>query len=418
MDQEYDVVIVGAGLAGLSAAIELEKFDLNVLIIDRSDRAGGRVKTDQQDGFLFDRGFQVYLDAYPEGKAMLDYEDLDLRSFMPGALCFDHYRKFLVSDTTRQPASLPRMALSPVGSFMDKIRMGNLAARLKSASLEEIFARPEHTTRDYLKQLRFSPKILERFFQPFFAGIFLEGKLNTSSRMFEFVFKMMSEGNTTLPNHGMETIPQQLKAKLKKTEFRFHSEVKEIKGQQLLMEKSENISARHIIIATEASSLVPQMAGKSKWQETATYYFAAEKSVLRRKVIALNYHQDQLVNNFCVISDIAPGYAPKNQHLVSVSLSRVPESSVEDVSQEIKNELSDSFGASVQDWKFLRNYHIRKALPVVPEVRGSVPISETRIREGLYLAGDQMLNGSINAAMKSGQLAAQEAVLQYRTNGK
>ena len=418
MDQEYDVVIVGAGLAGLSAALELEKFDLRILVVESSDRVGGRMKTDEVDGFLLDRGFQVYLDAYPEGKALLDYDSLDLKCFDPGALCFADTQRFLVSDTTRKPGALPRMALSPVGGFMDKIRMGNLAARLKGATLEEIFSRPEHSTIDYLRQLRFSEKIIERFFQPFFAGIFLEPKLKTSSRMFEFVFKMFSEGNACVPNQGMEMIPKQLKAKLKTTEFRFHTAVKEIRGQELILENSDSISARHIILATAASKLVPQLAGEMNWRQTATYYFSAPRSVIDKKVIALNYKSPRLVNNLCVISDIAPGYAPDGEHLVSVSLTELPENTEEDISHAIKNELSDSFGNTVQSWKLLRSYHITHALPQVSEMKDRIPISETKIREGLYLAGDQMLNASINASLKSGQLAAQEAVLQYRTNGQ
>ncbi len=416
MEEQYDVIVVGAGLAGLSAALELEKFDLSVLVLEQSDRVGGRLKTDQLDGFLLDHGFQVYLDEYPTGKALLNYDELDLKAFDPGALCYADTQKFLVKDTNRNKIALARMALSPVGSFMDKIRMGNLVARLKRADLEEIFMRPEHTSYNYLRQLRFSSKIIERFFKPFFSGIFLEPELDTSSRMFEFVLKMMSEGFATIPNQGMEMIPKQLKAQLKRTEFRFHTSVKEIHDQEITVEGTEKLSAKHIILATAPNELVPQMSGGTRWRETATYYFSASKSILNQNVIALNYKPNNLINNFCVISDIAPGYAPKDKHLVSVSLRTVPTDSVEDVCQSIKNELGLSFGARAQSLEFLRNYHIKHALPVIAEMKNSLPISETKVRNGLYLAGDQMLNPSINAALKSGQLAAQQVVLDYRSN--
>lgn len=416
MQGEYDVAIVGAGLAGLAAAIELEKFELKTIVIDKADRVGGRLKTDEADGFLFDHGFQVYLDAYPEGKALLNYSDLDLRAFEPGAVCFDDHTRFIVKDTTRKPSALPRMAFSPVGSFMDKIRMGNLAARLKSTNVEDIFIRPEHTTLDYLRQQRFSEKIIERFFQPFFSGIFLEPKLKTSSRMFEFVFKMMSEGLACVPNEGMEMIPRQMRSRLKNTEFRFHTAVKEIREQELVLEGTDNVTAKHIIIATDPSDLVPQLAGKTEWKQTATYYFSAPKSPMNQNMIALNFSKKRLVNNFCVISDIAPGYAPSGQHLISVSLTEIPDGTEQEIAHQIKNELSDSFGDQVQAWELLRSFHLTHALPKVQETRYSVPISETKIRDGLYLAGDQMLNASINASLKSGLLAAQEAVLQFRSN--
>ncbi len=416
MESNYDVVIVGAGLSGLAAAIELEKFDLRILVLEKTGRAGGRVKTDELDGFLLDRGFQVYLTEYPEGKQILDYDALDLKPFYSGALCFSKGQKFTVTDTNRHPLLKPKMALSPVGSFMDKIRMGNMAARLKGVSVEDIFERPSHTTADYLHQKGFSRKIIERFFQPFYSGIFLERDLSTSSRMFEFVFKMFAEGYAAIPAQGMEQIPKQLKSRLKNTEFRFHSEVINIDGKNLQLKEGDKLSCDHIIIATDADGVLSQLNTAIPWQRAATYYYAAEKSVLKKNIIALNYRQPRLVNNFTVLTDTASTYAPSHQHLISVSLNDIPAESVEEVSREIKNELALTFGSEVQAWKFLKNYHLKKALPRPENIKGDIPFSETRLRDGLYLAGDHLLHGSINAALVSGKRAAQAAVFNYNAN--
>lgn len=416
MTKKYDIVIVGAGLAGLSAALELEKFELKTLVLEKSDRAGGRMKTDVEDGFHFDRGFQVLLTAYPDAAQVLDYEALDLCRFKPGALCFNELKKFEVEDTGRHPTALPKMAFSPVGSLTDKLKVGNLAARLRNTSIDEIFERPEHTTLDYLRQQHFSEKIIDRFFRPFFSGIFLEPNLETSSRMFEFVFKMFAEGDAAVPARGMEEIPRQMKSKLKRTEFRFHTPVKRVSDGEVELGDGEVIHSDIVILATEPDGIVPRMTSHMPWHSTACYYFEAPENVLPHKMIAVSFRENALVNNLTVISDTAPGYAPKNRHLVSVNLLRLPDRSVEEISQMIKNELALTFGNSVQSWKFLKNYHIRKALPVPDSMAHSASIEATRIKEGVFLAGDQMLNPSINAAIRSGEKAAQAAVLHFNVN--
>ena len=411
MDTNYDVVIIGAGMAGLVAAKHLEDYNLNVLIIDKSDRAGGRIKTDEHQGFLMDYGFQVLLPSYPQFAKHLEADELDLQDFKAGAICFNRDKTFQVRDGNFLTSLV--MAFSPVGTLMDKIRLGNLRAEMKRTDVADLFNKPQIPTYSYLKQKGFSPTIVERFFTPFFGGIFLDEELNTSSRMFEFIFKMMAEGEVSIPKMGMEEIPRQLKNKLQRTEFRFHTEAESISGQTIYLKGGETLSCPKIIVATNPDPLIPQLETQVKWQETATYYFAAERSVLNDNIIALNYGESRLVNHFSVISDVSSAYAPKKKHLVAVSLTHIPEKSVEDIVHDIKNELSHAFGKGVDGWKFLRNYHIPKALPMPADSQYEIPFTETRLREGLYLAGDHLLNGSLNAAMKSGELAAKAVVLDF-----
>ncbi|MGB0178267.1 MAG: FAD-dependent oxidoreductase, partial [Owenweeksia sp.] len=304
-------------------------------------------------------------------------------------------------------------AFSPVGTLMDKIRMGNLQSESRRTQIKDLFNKPELTTKSYLKQRRFSNTIIDRFFSPFFGGIFLEQDLHTSSRMFEFIFKMMAEGDVAIPKKGMEEIPRQIKRKLRHTEFRFHTEVESISGQTIYLKGGETIECPRIMVASNPTGLIPQLEAMVKWQEAATYYFEADRSALHKNTIALNYDKPRLVNNFTVVSDTSPAYAPKKKHLVSVSLTHIPEKSVEEITHDIKSELSPVFGAQVNDWKFIRNYHIPKALPAPLNSQYEVPFTETRIREGLYLAGDHLLNGSLNAAIKSGELAAKAVVLDF-----
>jgi predicted NAD/FAD-binding protein len=166
------------------------------------------VRTDEVDGFLLDRGFQVFLTAYPEAKQLLDYDALELCKFDPGALMLNRDGITNMGDPIRQPISLISTLLSSAGTFADKLRMLRLKFKLGRKTIENIFAEPEITTIEYLKREGFSHTILDQFFRPFMTGIFLEGQLSTSSRMFEFVFKMFSEGNAAIPAKGMGMIPK------------------------------------------------------------------------------------------------------------------------------------------------------------------------------------------------------------------
>ena len=413
MQQTYDAIIVGAGIAGLTAAKHLDEYNLRTLVIESSDRVGGRVKTDEHEGFRLDRGFQVLLTAYPEAKKQLDYEALQLRNFQPGALCFNGKKKFRIRDTNRDTQGIFTMPFSPVGSFMDKVRIANLNARLQAKSVEQIFNTPETTTEQYLKSKHFSKKIIKRFFKPFFSGIFLEQGLETSSRMFEFVFKMFAEGNAAVPAQGMEEIPKQLKSNLKSTEFLFHTKASQVMENSVVLENGEIVKGQQVILAAPADRLMPQVQGQTEWRRTSCFYFSAEKSLLRQNLIALSYREKGLVNNMLVHSDVSKHYAPEGKALVCVNLREAPQESVEHTCDVIKAELRQAFGEAVDSMEFLKNYEIDEALPQIENMAYKPPFENSRITDGVYLAGDHMLNPSLNAAMASGENAAKALVLNH-----
>ena len=413
MEYQYDAIIVGAGIAGLTAARHLDEYNLKTLVIEASDRVGGRVKTDEQEGFKLDRGFQVLLTAYPEARRHLDYDALNLHYFNPGALCFNHKRKFRVRDTNRDQKGVFTMPFSPVGNFMDKLRIAKANARLRSTGLETIFKEKESTTYQYLRKRGFSKKIIERFFRPFLSGIFLEQELSTSSRMFEFVFKMFGEGQAALPAQGMEAIPQQLKSKLQRCEFRFHSPVKTVHKGAVELQSGEHIRGKQVIVATPPEDLLPQMQGSTQWNGTACFYFSAPRSLLKSKVIALSYRKEGLVNNFAVLSDVAPDYSPDDQALVVVNLRSNPQRSVEKTTTAIKEELKPVFGKNVEQLRYLKDYWIPRALPVPDSFQYKNSFEESRVQDGIYLAGDHLLNPSLNAALISGENAAKALVLNH-----
>jgi phytoene dehydrogenase-like protein len=404
---DHKVIIVGGGVAGLVAAIELEKQNIAPLIVESTDRVGGRVKTDSFQGYQLDHGFQVLLTAYPEAKKYLDYDQLKLKFFKPGALIFQGQKQIRLSDPMRQPSQAFATLFSKAGSFQDKLKIFKLSQRLKKDSLSAIFSRTEMTTKAYLLSYGFSEQIIKNFFQPFLGGIFLESELNTSSRMFEFVFKMFSEGHAAIPSDGMEAIPWQLKSKLQKTDFLFNFKVVAVEDKKVELDDGNVLTADAVIIATQPDKILKKMQGQFPgYQQVTNLYFEVEKSFIGKPLIGLLPKNGKLINNLTFISDAAPSYANNGKALLSVSVNGIDNISEKDLQVKVVHELSEISGYEADAFSYLKTFYIKNALPKINDLHYDMYASETKIFENIFLAGDYLLNGSLNAAMASGRSAA------------
>lgn len=408
MKQEK-IYIIGAGLSGLVAALELEKAGFAPVILEASDRIGGRMKTDVLDGFRLDHGFQVLNTAYPEAKKYLNLEALHLKKFEPGAVIFEGRNAYAISDPMRNPLKIVSMAFSKVGTILDKVKMFTLTQELKKKENEVIFAEPSIPTHQYLKEYGFSDQIIEKFFEPFFRGIFLEKNLNTSSRMFEFIFKMFSLGYAVVPEKGMGEIPEMIKNQLSQTQIYFNSPVKSVEGTQINLENGETLEADRIIIAVQPDRLMKQLQGQfAPPQKVTNLYFSTQHSFLARPMIGL-VPGNQLINNLVFMTDVSPAYSANGQALLSVSVLD-PKRPENELIQAVQKELEELSGIKAEYFKHVKTFDIQYALPYVDDPKYFISFTETKITEGVFLAGDYLLNGSINAAMTSGRIAA-EAVI-------
>jgi phytoene dehydrogenase-like protein len=406
-----DVIVVGAGLAGLACSRALAAARLKVLLLEGGDAAGGRVRTDAHEGFLLDRGFQVYLTAYPEGRRALDLTALGLRRFVPGAKVWHDGRLHTVADPLRRPGEALSHLFGGPGTFGDKLRVLELRQAALSGELEDLWHRPERTSRRYLEELGFTDGMLEGFLRPFFAGIFLERELTTSSRFLEFVFRMFSTGDTVVPEQGMGAIPEQLAAKLPTGMLRMRAPVAEVWGHRVRLADGETIGAKAVVVAadpTGAVGLLPGMPAHPMNRVTCLYFAAPEPPVAGPWLV-LNGEGRGLVNNVAVMSEVSPAYAPKGQALVSVSVLGEP-LKAEALQGRVREELTGWFGGAVAAWRHLRTYVLPQALPAQPPSALEPPRRTVRLSPGLYVCGDHRDNASIDGALGSGRRAA-EALL-------
>jgi hypothetical protein len=286
--------------------------------------------------------------------------------------------------------------------------MLSLKLKLGGANIEQIFTRKETTTIAYLINECFSDKILNQFFKPFLSGIFLEEQLHTSSRMFEFVFKMFSEGDTAIPAKGMGKITEQLAEGLKDDELTLNKTVAEISGGQVTTADGDVYAAKKVLIATAADHVPLPFKKTGVLKNSVTeIYFAADKAPFKKPLIALNASANKMVNNVAVLNNISPEYCSDSRSLVSVSL-------IGDFENENTNllvakaiqELKQWYPECV-NWKYLKTYHIPYALPNASTVENDIAFSALKLSEEHFICGDHVLNGSINAAMKSGRIAAE-----------
>jgi phytoene dehydrogenase-like protein len=406
-----DVVIVGAGLAGLCCALELEQRGVEVLLLDAADAPGGRIRTDVVQGFRLDRGFQVLLTAYSEAQRVLDYSSLDLGRFVPGAQVRYEGKFHSVADPLRAPGEIFASATAPIGSLGDKLRVAGLKSKLTSNPDEHAMDSPEVSTLERLKSAGFSDRMIQRFFRPFFGGIYLESELATSSRKFDYIFRMFSHGEAALPALGMQAIPEQIAARLRYGTLRFESSVVSVNPRSVRLHSGEILEARAVVLAVEehqAAMLLGQQPSPARWTSTTCLYFSCDEPPFKGPWLMLNGDGVGPINNLCFPSEVCPSYAPQGKALASVTVLGAQEDN--DVEHAVRGQLESWFGEQARRWHHLRTYRIPYGLP--KQLPGSLtPVMKPVRAGGVFVCGDYCDLASIQGALRSGRRAA-EAVLE------
>jgi phytoene dehydrogenase-like protein len=409
------VIIVGAGLAGLTCAKVLSERGAQVVVFEASDGVGGRIRTDEKEGFLLDRGFQVYFTAYPVARRHLDHDTLDFRSFDPGAIICRGEKKSILSDPLRDPKALPPSLLSDAATLRDKLRTAGLAAKSLSAGspTDEADAGEDISTLEYLRASGLSERYIDSFYRPFYGGVFLHRSLYTSSRAFRFTFRMLATGKTVVPARGMGEIPKQIAAHLPEEAVRLNSTVDSLlrEGDSVVGVRvgGEEHEADAVVVATEApvaGELTGETVPEGSVGEVCLYY---ETSGLRSgKKVLLNAAEDAFVNNAVVISNVSERYAPHGHHLLyAVALAGLDSPDAELYRRGVEDLSSWYPEVDLRPLSLRRIPYGQFAQP--PGIHGTLPRNRTAT-PGLFLAGEYTEDASINGSMLSGEKAAGEVL--------
>jgi phytoene dehydrogenase-like protein len=409
------IIIVGAGLAGLTCAKVLRERGAEVAIFEASDGVGGRVRTDEQDGFLLDRGFQVYFTSYPVAGRHLDYEALDFRGFDPGVIVHRGPEKSVLSDPLRDPKALVPSLLSDAATLGDKLRTLELVARTStvgiSAGAED--GETDTSTLEYLKTTGLSGSYIDSFFRPFYGGITLNRELTTSARVLRFTLRMLASGRTVVPALGMGEIPRQLASHLQEGEIQLNSPVEDLLREGERVAGVRSVGKEHeadaVVVATDAptaGALTGEAVPEGSVGEVCLYY--ETDGLGSGKKILLNAEDGAFVNNAVEMSNISEKYAPQDRHLLyAVALTGVDLSDGELYRRGIEDLSRWYPGADFRPLALRRIPYGQFAQP--PGIHSTLPENRTKT-PGLVLGGEYTQDSSINGSMLSGEKAARMVI--------
>jgi len=394
-----DVVIVGAGLAGLAAARVLHRAGRRVVVCEASDGVGGRVRTDLVDGYRLDRGFQVLLTAYPELERQFDIGALDLRAFDPGARIWDGTTMHTIGDPFRRPGTTLATVRAPVATLADKLRLARQRLRLRRARTPDLLRQPDQATIDALRTDGFSEKVIDRFFRPFVGGIQLDPELATSRRMFDVVLQSLYRGDAVVPAAGMQAIPDQLAAELPDGCIRFETPVAEIAPGRVTTAVGEHLEADRVVVATEGPGAAQLLGLEPVASNPATcVWFAAAEPPHRHRYLVLDGTGNGPARNIAVMSNVAPEYSPDDTALIAAAC---PGVEMDDAAPLVRAQLRAIWGSSVDEWTHLRTDVIVHGQPAQPP--GFSPKQRVALGEGLFVCGDHRDTASIQGALFSGR---------------
>lgn len=398
-----DVVVVGAGLAGLTCARELERDGLDVVVLEKSDAVGGRVRTDVVDGYRCDRGFQLLNPAYPAVKQLIDVDALDLRAFAAGAALSGERGFAIVADPRRSPGYLSHVLRSGY------VRPGELArfgawAKPSLGSVRKLLELEDEPLAESLDSAGVRGRIRAEVFEPFFTGVLAEDRGETSATFARLLLRSFALGTPGVPALGMSALPEQIAADLKR-EVVLDTEVVAVerKGRRWrVVTDGHPYDARAVVVATDpvgASGLTGVDAASMKG--LVTYWFATDEPPTDLDLLVLDPNRDGPVVNTAVMTNIAPDYAPEGSHLVqATTLWRDGEVG----EKEVREHLERMYRVPTEDWDVVVAHHVVHALP---HQRPGVSVRQpVELGEGLFVAGDHRDTASIQGALVSGRRTA------------
>ncbi len=398
-------MVVGAGLAGLSAALELTAAGAEVAVLEAGDEVGGRVRTDVVDGVRFDRGFQIMLPAYPELER-LDLGPFPLRYLRSGVFVHDNGRHDLLADPRTGSSAWDGVVRQHVLGARDFAALTRFSARDAFGAAGPLLTAPDRTTRDELRRLGVTDRAVEAVFRPFLSGVFLERELRTSSRFFHLVWRSFARGGAAVPALGMGELPKAMAALLPDGTVQLETAVRAVHDDGVDLEGGGRVDADAVVVATDgttAAGLLPGLA-EPRWNSVTTWYFRPPRSPLRDGCLVVDAGGGPVVNT-AVMSEVSRPYSPHAPLVQATVLRQASEA-------DVRAHLDRLYGTDTSRWEVLRRYDIARALPSMDaphRLKQSVRAGGRR-----YVCGDHRDTSSIQGAMHSGRRAAQAVLADLR----
>ncbi|MEO7998441.1 MAG: FAD-dependent oxidoreductase [Gemmatimonadaceae bacterium] len=419
-----DVIVVGAGIAGLVCAIELMRAGKSVVVLEKENDVGGRARSSVIDGCIIDHGFQVLFTAYPTLKSYLDIPALQLRSFRPAAHVISHGRQSLIGDALRDPTLLMDAVAPGVIPMADKLRLLALRRFAKQLTIEECFdsSYTSISTRNFLFERGFSATVIDGFFAPFYGGILLDRTLSTNAGILLFSFKMLSEGDTAVPARGMGAIAQQLADLLPEGAVRTGVCVRSLltndQGVQgVVLDDGSTLAAVDVVLAVATPAAVPLAstagvvmdAGATGVGDTSLY-FVSNRAPLRGKSLWLNGDMNAVISHAITLTEVAPEYAPGKSLLVATALGKAAHMSDELLEQSARKELAHfatvASASPLPEMKLAVIWRVPYSQFVQPPGFQPSPAAISSNVRGLWRASELLHSSSLEGAARGGRAAA------------
>ncbi|MDN3495239.1 NAD(P)/FAD-dependent oxidoreductase [Planococcus sp. APC 4015] len=406
-----DVVVIGAGLAGLRAATRLAESGLEVELLEASDAVGGRQRTDEVDGFLLDRGFQILNPAYPAVRRWVDMPALRLKTFPVGVRVRRADRSVELRHPLRHPTGIPATLLSGLVTPRD---VAALARWLGPALVrpKTVISGPDRTLAEGWDRTGIRGALRTEVLEPFLTGVLAEADAETSDAFARLLVRMFALGAPGVPERGMGALPAQLAASAGRAGagIRIGARATRVRTStariDVDVDGGDALRARAVIVAVG-----PEAAGdlidipRPETRGLQTWWFAPDAAPPASALLAVDGRRNGPIVNTVVMSHSAPSYAPPGRHLVQATCLLSTEASEADV----RRQLAEIWEVDTRPWQLLRRDDIAHALPAQPSpLRVASP---AQVGDRLYVAGDHRDTASIQGALVSGDRVAR-AVLR------